>query len=95
MAKRMEINSRLTKPLYVAVSSGGSFDSEDGLDKKRRKLIPSLTGWYSNLLDTHEVATKSVSTGILTVVGDICAQVLGEYLKHGNILQLVSTSSEC
>lgn len=86
MAKRMEINSRLTKPLYVAVSSGGSFDSEDGVDKKRRKLIPSLTGWYSNLLDTHEVATKSVSTGILTVVGDICAQVLGEYLKHGNIL---------
>ncbi len=86
MAKRMEINSRQTKPLYIAVSSGGSLDNEDGAGKKRRKLLPSLSGWYMNQMDNHEVATKCVSTGFLAVVGDVCAQVLGEYLAHGNIL---------
>ena len=86
MAKRTEFNSRLTKPLYVAVTSGGAFDEEDGVDKKRSKLLPSLTGWYMNQMNNHEVATKCVSTGILAAVGDVCAQVLGDYLAHGNIL---------
>ncbi len=83
MAKRMEINSRQTKPLYVAVSSGGSFDEE--VPAKRRKL-PSLSGWYMNQMNNHEVATKCISTGFLAAVGDVCAQVLGEYLSNGSIL---------
>ena len=86
MARRTEINSRITKPLYIAVSTGGSFDEENGVDKKRSKRLPSLTGWYMNQMNNHEVATKCISTGILAALGDVCAQVLGDYLKDGNIL---------
>jgi hypothetical protein len=82
MAKRMDISSRLTKPLYIAVSTGDC-DYEDVV-VKRKKGVPSLTGWYMNQIEKHEIATKCISTGILAVVGDVCAQGIGEYLVSGN-----------
>lgn len=83
--QRMEISNRQTKPLYVAVGTGdGDGDYEDDGVDKRRKFLPSLTGWYMKQMDNHEIATKCISTGILAAVGDVCAQGLGEYLVSGN-----------
>ena len=48
-----------------------------GTSTRRRLLsspITTLSTWYMSQMHTHELRTKFVTSGILAVVGDICAQ---------------------
>ena len=56
---------------------GGTEDDGDINNKSKQRMILSpysITTWYMNQLDTHELRTKFVSSAILALVGDVCAQ---------------------
>jgi hypothetical protein len=78
------ISNRQGKPLYFAVGSGGGSLEFGDVAEKKKKLVPSLTSWYMSQMEKHEIATKCISTGALAVVGDMCAQGIGEYMSSGN-----------
>ncbi|KAJ0967079.1 hypothetical protein J5N97_023996 [Dioscorea zingiberensis] len=50
-------------------SSGGDGSSDD---------VPSIFQWYSSALDKHPVLTKSITSALLTLIGDLICQLLIE-----------------
>ena len=57
----------------------------------------SLSQWYMNQLEKHELLTKSITAGILGIVGDVFAQAIEQHLDRNgtttinDILSLHST----
>ena len=50
-------------------------------------FISKFAKWYMKQMETHELRTKCISSGILGLVGDVCAQEVGHYLTQQSILE--------
>lgn len=59
---------------------GGTIDNIEDINNDKSKkqgmslLLYTLSSWYLNQLETHELRTKFVSSGLLALFGDVCAQ---------------------
>mmetsp|Transcript_41364 Transcript_41364/g.86833 ORF Transcript_41364/g.86833 Transcript_41364/m.86833 type:complete len:299 (+) Transcript_41364:261-1157(+) len=64
---------------------GGAADENFDATKKavgdKRSPFPiAVANWYMNQLETHELRTKFLSSAILALVGDVCAQNVGHFM---------------
>jgi hypothetical protein len=62
---------------HSSFSSNNSPSRPLGASTRRRLLsspITTISTWYMSQMHTHELRTKFITSGILAVVGDICAQ---------------------
>mmetsp|Transcript_12277 Transcript_12277/g.26420 ORF Transcript_12277/g.26420 Transcript_12277/m.26420 type:complete len:302 (-) Transcript_12277:409-1314(-) len=80
---------RLDQSCIMAIRCGS--DAEDdgdnrkmatSINNKRTTTSPTtaIATWYMNQLDTHELRTKFISAAILALVGDVCAQTVGNIM---------------
>ncbi|KAL3773439.1 hypothetical protein ACHAW5_002616 [Stephanodiscus triporus] len=69
---------------------GGDDDLEDGKDDEMKSMLgenvrispaTAIASWYMNQMNSHELRTKFISSGVLAVVGDLCAQTAGHYMS--------------
>ncbi|KAL3811399.1 hypothetical protein ACHAXA_000478 [Cyclostephanos tholiformis] len=65
-------------------------DLEDGKDDEMKSILgenvrisptTAIATWYMNQMNSHELRTKFISSGVLAVVGDVCAQAAGHYMS--------------
>ena len=71
---------------YSDIRCGASIDDtindDDDIKQQRFILTPqTITSWYMNKLQTNELQTKFLSSAILALVGDLCAQKIGHYMN--------------
>lgn len=45
----------------------------------------TLSGWYMNHTEKHELLTKSMTAGVLGIVGDVLAQGIEQHLERGSV----------
>ena len=66
-------------------------DLEDGKDDEMKSILgesvrispaTAIAGWYMNQMNSHELRTKFISSGVLAVLGDVCAQTAGHYMSN-------------
>ncbi len=64
----------------------GTYIEEDemksilGDNNLRTSPIGAIGKWYMNQINAHELRTKFISAGVLSLVGDVCAQNARRYL---------------
>jgi len=57
-------------------------DNDDDTKQQRFILSPqTITSWYMNKLQTHELQTKFLSAAILALISDLFAQKIGHYMN--------------
>ncbi|KAL3760594.1 hypothetical protein ACHAWU_006545 [Discostella pseudostelligera] len=78
----------------MVIPVGGYIDNNDadleddemksmlGDNKLRISPLEAIGKWYMNQINTHELRTKFISAGILSLVGDMCAQNARRYLDN-------------
>ena len=71
----------------VARCGGGADDDGDDIVEKsanntnRKSPTTAIVKWYMNQLNIHELRTKFISSGILALVADVCAQRVGHSMN--------------
>ena len=66
-------------------NNGGDFEDDEMkpmLEDNKLRLSPleAIGKWYMNQINAHELRTKFISAGVLSLVGDVCAQNARRYL---------------
>jgi hypothetical protein len=74
-------------------------DIEYGKDGEMKSILgenvristtSAIAGWYMNQMNSHELRTKFISSGVLAVVGDVCAQAAGHYMSADPAKDVIS-----
>ena len=53
-------------------------------DKAQISSFEVIAKWYMNQINAHELRTKFISAGVLSLVGDVCAQNARRYLDDSS-----------
>ena len=66
-------------------NNGADFEDDEMkpmLEDNKLRLSPleAIGKWYMNQINAHELRTKFISAGVLSLVGDVCAQNARRYL---------------
>lgn len=75
----------------VVIPCGGDIDNGTDIEEDEMKSIlgndlvrisplEAIGKWYMNQINSHELRTKFISAGVLSLVGDVCAQNARRYL---------------
>lgn len=82
---RRTMHKRLgASDLFISTRGGGDNDT-----KNNSSPISTIRTWYMNQLEAHELPTKFISSGILALIGDVIAQIVGHHFMLAK-----STTSE-
>mmetsp|Transcript_21558 Transcript_21558/g.46891 ORF Transcript_21558/g.46891 Transcript_21558/m.46891 type:complete len:319 (-) Transcript_21558:39-995(-) len=59
---------------------GKATNDDDNMRISTKNPASIIAKWYMNQLETRELRTKFISSAILALVGDVCAQKVGHYM---------------